>query len=186
VSPLRHRGRARKGRTRKHPSSVRLLLLSGIPATGKTEAGVKLHEHHGFRHLDFEDVETLRRFLGDGEAGLRRAIDDLKKDGRDVVITWGFVPDVQLEVVKLLRTLGFMWVWFDGDRPSARKEYLRLGRPVEAWDVQLAKIATRIDPFLDELEPVVVNTFDQEGKYRPREEILAQLLDLLEGRSARG
>lgn len=165
----------RSGRTLKRPASLRLLLLTGIPATGKTTIGDHLRDEHGFRHLDFEQMTNLQRYLGGDELGLRQQIETLKKGGRDVVITWGFLPDVQLRFVLLLRTLGFTWVWFDGDRHSALREYLKRGSPRQAWDAQLARIETQIDPHIDSLAPILVNTFDEAGCFRACGEIASQL-----------
>jgi shikimate kinase len=40
---------------------MKLLLLTGVPGTGKTDLGNYLAEHHAFRHVDFETV-ALPRF----------------------------------------------------------------------------------------------------------------------------
>lgn len=166
----------RSGRTLKRPESLRLLLLTGIPATGKTRIGDHLRDQHGFRHLDFEQMPTLQRYLNRDEPGLRQRIEALRKSGRDVVVTWGFVPDTQLRFVLLLRSLGFKWVWFDGDRHSALREYLNRGSEQQDWDRQLAKIEVHIDPHIDSLAPAVVNTFDDMGRFRQRDEIASQLI----------
>jgi hypothetical protein len=169
----------RKRSGRKHPSSARLLLLTGIPATGKTRIGNRLSEGYGFNHLDFEDPTTLDTYLGQGEAGFRRAVKELKKAGGDVVITWGFLPDVQLVFVRALRSLGFTWVWFDGNRAAARREYLWVGRVEAALDRQMERIQANIDPHMARLAPAVVNTFDDTGQFREPDEIVTELLALL-------
>ena len=169
--------RKRSGRI--HPGSARLLLLTGIPATGKTRIGNRLSEGYGFNHLDFEDPTTLDTYLGQGEAGFRRAVRELKKAGGDVVITWGFLPDVQLVFVRALRSLGFTWVWFDGNRAAARREYLWVGRVEAALDRQMERIQANIDPHMARLAPAVVNTFDDTGQFREPDEIVTELLALL-------
>jgi ATPase family associated with various cellular activities (AAA). len=171
--------RKRSGRTRVHPSPARLLLLTGIPATGKTRIGNRLSESYGFNHLDFEDPTTLDTYLGQGEAGLRRAVKELKKTGHDVVITWGFLPDVQLAFVRVLRSLGFTWVWFDGNRAAARREYLWVGRVEAALDRQMERIQANIDPHMTRLAPAVVNPFDDTSQFREPDEIVTELLALL-------
>jgi len=93
-----------------------------------------------------------------------------------VVVSWGFIPDSQLEAVLALRTLGFRWIWLDGDRELALREYLALGRLKSAWNRQLTKIANHIDPAIDELSPLVIDTFDAHQERRPLEEIVREVL----------
>jgi len=143
---------------------------------GKTDMGVYLADHLGFKHLDFENPAVLTDYLGDGKSEFLRQVEDLKHGGRDVVISWGFVPDVQLEFVLLLPDLDFRWVWFDGNRDLALAEYLGEGRPRAAWDVQLAKIERYVDPLLNSLVPQRVDTFNRAGERRDRSEIAAELL----------
>jgi hypothetical protein len=102
----------------------------------------------------------------------------LKKAGGDVVITWGFLPDVQLVFVRALRSLGFTWVWFDGNRPAARREYLWVGRVEAALDRQMERIHANIDPHMARLAPAAVNTFDDTGQFREPDEIVTELLAL--------
>jgi len=156
--------------------SMRRLIITGIPATRKTTVGNYLEAEHGFRHLDFEDMPTLKHYLEAGPVGLERRIAELPQEGQDVVITWGFVPDVQLDVVIFLRSLGFEWVWFDGNRPAARALYLQAGRPEHLLDRQMDLIEKHIDPRLDALAPWIVDTFDASGGLRPTEEIATELV----------
>jgi hypothetical protein len=146
---------------------------------GKTCIGTFLRDRHGFRHLDFEAGQTRVECLAGTDAQIRKRIEELRNGGRDAVVTWGFVPDSQLEYVLLLRSIGFTWVWFDGNRAAAHREYLKAGRPEEAWVRQLAKIEAHIDPRRDALAPVAVNTFDASGVFREKGAIAAELLSLL-------
>jgi hypothetical protein len=141
---------------------------------GKTAVGCYLAEHHGFKHLDFE-TDVRMSFLSGDSSIIRRRVAVLQQQGRDVVISWGFVPDVQLDYVLLLRDAGFRWIWFDGDRERAHREYLSLGRAEADWARQLRKIEASIDPVLDTLAPQVVDTFSGSGR-RDYAEIAAELL----------
>lgn len=154
---------------------MRLLLITGIPGSGKTTVGNYLAWKHGFEHLDFERSSMLERFLGRGETSLRSELELLMRSGRDIVVTWGFLPGAQLSLVLLMRELGFEWIWFDGDRPAARRAFIARGTVSEAaLDVQLRAIAQHVD--LDKLQPQRLNTFDASGEFRPLDEIAAELM----------
>jgi gluconate kinase len=159
--------------------SQKLLLLTGIPGTGKTSAGEYLAHHHGFAHLEAEVFAGSRSISNRQEwetlwqEFLARA-DALKKAGKSVVITWGFMPGVDDKTIRSLQAMGFTMVWFDGDRKAARREFLRRGTvPEQLLDVQLKRIAT-LD--LDSLSPIKLDPFDDKGKFLPRETIAEALL----------
>jgi adenylate kinase family enzyme len=140
----------RRGRTPKHAGSLGLALLTGIPATGKTTVGDYLRDHCGFKHINFEGAQLWHYVPSQVTVDASR-IKELMMDGRDVVISWGFVRDTQLGAVCKLRELGFRWVWFEGDRQSALRRYLALGRSRSDWDRKLEKIGAHIDPILERL-----------------------------------
>jgi gluconate kinase len=154
-----------------------LILLTGIPGTGKTTVGNHLAAEHGFRYLDFEDIATLRRMLQFGERGFRKQIAALKQRNQDTVVSWGFVPDSQLGTVRAMRGLGFEWVWLDGDRDAARRMFLQRGTvSEELLDVQMAKIDRFLD--LDKLKPRIINPFDDNGNFRDLEVLAAEIARL--------
>jgi cytochrome P450 len=142
---------------------------------GKTAVAEHLRQEHGFRHLDFEHRPTLVYFLGNGEDAFHKRVAEVVDGRRDTVISWGFVPEIQLPFVLQLRSAGFRWVWFDGDRAAAHRRYLALGRSPSAWDAQLSKIEAVIDPRLTELQPQIIDTVES-GKYLPLETIAEKLL----------
>jgi hypothetical protein len=129
-----------------------------------------------FRHFDFEHLATLKRFIGGGKSGLCRQLAKLKREKQPVVITWGFVPDVQLRLVLLLRSQGFDWVWLDGDREASHRAFMERSTVSEGlYRVQMAKIEQCIDPQMARLRPRVVSPF-VDGKFRPKEAIATELI----------
>jgi len=151
------------------------LLSTGIPATGKTDIGDHLHGHYGFVHLDFEALDTLRRFWSP-EGILKHEVRAVMGSCDRVVISWGFVVQTQTTAVLELRTLGFTWVWFDGHRDEALQIYLDCGREVTCWDRQMASVQGLLEPQLPALGAVVVDPRDHQGKLRDRDEIVRQLM----------
>jgi hypothetical protein len=150
------------------------LLITGVPGMGKTTLGNHLAEHHGFRHHDFETA-ALWRFWRFGKRGFRTRLAAAKVLRHNIVITWGFVPDAELDMVRAMRSFGFEWIWLDGDRAAARRAFLARGTvSEEVLDLQMQRIAEYID--LETLRPRIVNSFDSRGEFRPLEEIAAELL----------
>ncbi len=156
----------------------KLLLLTGIPGTGKTDAGRHLARAHGFVHLDAEAFIISRNVQNRAEweaawAEFRSQAEGHHLAGKDVVITWGFIPGQDDPVVRALQAMGFTMVWFDGDRAAARREFLRRGNvSAELLDLQLARIAA-LD--IDSFAPIQLNPFDERGEFLPRAIIAERL-----------
>jgi len=100
-----------------------LLLITGIPATGKTCFGNKFAKEFGFLHCDLEDqkAQIVNRFVENST----QFIGELLNEKKHVVVTWGFGPDCQrsASLIQQLRSAGFKWIWFDGNRPAALREF---------------------------------------------------------------
>jgi MoxR-like ATPase len=117
--------------------SRRLLLITGIPGTGKTTMGKHLEAHHGFLHVDRE-VHRPPEFSADSKGFVAAT-------RRDVVATWGFRPMApeDLAGVDELRQLGFVGVWLDGYRPWALTHFLAAKPEKEAeFYLQMLNVTT--------------------------------------------
>ena len=163
------------------PASPARLLVTGIPGTGKTTLGRHLEAAHGFAHVDLEEPAVAETFLrglyeGRGWAGFDARVDTLLAPSRPVVVTWGFVPELQLEPVLRLRAHGFTWLWFDGDREAARRAFVRRGTVDERhFAPQVEKLDRGVD--LVALGPVRIDPF-MGGAFRPVGEIAREVLAL--------
>lgn len=161
-------------------AAQRLLLLTGIPGSGKTEAGHSMARLHGFRHLDAEEhaarpVGSLEAWVALWKRFLKEARDSIR-EGKDVVITWGFMPGTDNITIRALQGMGFRMIWFDGDRAAARREFLKRGTVTEAaLRAQMDKIA-RLD--LTSFSPVAFDPFNEHGEFLTREELTRRLIAL--------
>ena len=133
-----------------------LLLLIGTPGTGKRPLGSYLERERGFVHLDFENAETRNRHLGPGPAALRAEIDRLRAGGRGVVITWAAGDADQLRDVRNLVSQGAAAVWTDSDRGAACRAHYAGASRIPRFDF--------------------VDTFDPDGRFRPVEAVVTDLL----------
>jgi hypothetical protein len=99
----------------------------------------------------------------------------VERNGSDVVISWGFIPEGQLGLVLALRERGYDWIWLDGDREAARRAFLARGTSTpRALETQMRAIAEHVD--LDQMRPRIVDPFDEHGEFRPPEEVAAEIL----------
>ena len=157
-----------------------LLLITGIPGTGKTCFAEKFAKEFGFLHHDLEDqqAQTLNRF----NANPSQFIGELLNEKKDVVVTWGFGPDCERSVflVQQLRSAGFKWIWFDGNRPAALREFQKRaaaqGRAT-AQEIDFYRQMYRIENsrIVERLKPTVINSFDDRGQFKPTKELLAEI-----------
>jgi|HubBroStandDraft_6_1064221.scaffolds.fasta_scaffold737468_1 hypothetical protein len=124
------------------------LLISGIPASGKSTFCRWLEEKKGFLHLDVEKPGVLDRYglatawsaLFDTSRAATHFIEALDKFKRPVAIDWGFAPEC-LNTVRKLFDSGVMLWWFAADWAVARRKFIERGGkgPVEGFDIQIRK-----------------------------------------------
>jgi hypothetical protein len=149
-----------------------LFLITGIPGTGKTTLADTLAKDFGFVHYDLEKQQTLNRLA----ANPTQFIADMVSKNRDTVVTWGFVPDHQPSValVLQLKTAGFKLIWFDGNRPAALREFIKRGTvPEILFYLQMYRIEA--SNIVDAIKPVVINTFNELGNFKPIAELLKEM-----------
>jgi adenylate kinase family enzyme len=149
-----------------------LLLITGIPETGKTTYGDNFAKEFGFLHHDLEDNQTRNRF---NESPVQ-FIGEQLNEKKNVVVTWGFGPDCERSVflVQQLRDAGFKWIWFDGNRPAALREFQKRATVSERdLHVQMRRIEqSRI---VERLKPTLINSFDDRGQFKPTKQLLAEI-----------
>jgi hypothetical protein len=134
-----------------------LILITGVPGTGKTWYGNAFAKQFGFRHYDLENSKTRQRYFG----APAEFIAAILKRNEDAVVTWGFVPDAQqIEMVRQFEAGGFKLVWFDGNRPAAIRAFIRRGDvSEEALYAQMWKIEN--SRVIQKIAPLIINTFDE-------------------------
>jgi hypothetical protein len=146
------------------------LLITGIPGTGKTCIGNYLEDKKGYEHFDIED--TFKRY--GGKRCMELLQDFVGKLGDKKVITWGFVPSDNDDIVIALQTLGYRMFWFDGNRDAARREFLKRNDiPEDLFNIQLGRIE-QMD--LNKFGPIRFNTFDDSGEFLDKEVIIEGIL----------
>lgn len=127
-------------------SSSRILLVAGIPASGKSTYARWLVKNKGFALYDVDfasDKNPLNRWIAQTE-----------ESGSQGVIDWGFPPS-NLDTVNWLISNGAAAWWFGGDPAAARASFaLRSAKgehpaSLAAFEHQMAQIEAnwhRIEP----------------------------------------
>jgi DNA polymerase III delta prime subunit len=156
-----------------HP--VRLVLLSGIPGTGKTSFGLWLSKEHRFRHEDLEKHPNHLAWLERKQP--RSFIDEIRSGRPDLILDWGFPPnDGCFAKVRRLVAAGMNPWWFDGDRTAALASFRARGTvSVETWDVQMAQVERRWDDIQEIFGANRIDVIGSDAVYLPPEEIYARM-----------
>lgn len=155
---------------------LKLILLTGIPGTGKTTLAEYLVRQHGFVHFDrerFQDWPWLVKALWHRAMVLFCLYAVLRS--RKVIVSWGFLPGKDNAEIKRLQSLGFTLFWMDGNRAAARKAFVKRNTvPLTKLVAQLKRIK-RLN--LAEFGPVMVNPFGPKGSFRPKSAVANDLLN---------
>ena len=143
-----------------------LILLAGVPATGKSTFGRYLAREHGFAHYDLEchplgwpypDLKAT------WDASRQAFVSELKKRHKRVALDWGFPVRCQF-IVNELQAQGVRLIWFDGDRRRARSVFQeRGGLALSDFDAQVAAINAAGYPM--PLNCIVIQALSAEGAF---------------------
>jgi hypothetical protein len=155
---------------------MRTVLISGIPATGKTRFGEWLAHDRGFLHLDLETSPLIEDLLHIEPLAF---IDKARAGNPDMVITWGFPPNPPcVAKVREFRAAGLVPWWFDGDRAAALESYRQ--RPDYPgtdfyWDLQLAAIEQAWPELVDLYDDRRIDVISPGPTYLDPEEIFSRM-----------
>ena len=143
-----------------------LILLSGVPATGKSTFGRYLARTHGFAHYDLEchprwlASSRAQGNMGNVSKSLCGPAQTAPQEGGSRL---GF-PVHCLPIVDELRAQSVSLIWFDGDRSRARSVFQeRGGLAFTVFDAQVAAIDAAGYP--TPLKCVVVQALSANGAF---------------------
>jgi hypothetical protein len=154
-----------------------VILISGIPATGKSTFARYLAEKHSFAHYDLEchprgwPVPELRDTW---VASRSDFVAQAHKHHDRIALDWGF-PVHCLPWVQELQAHGARLIWFDGDVVRARQQFVKRGGigithfDEQHFDEQIAAIQDAGYPF--SLNCVVVHALSGSGGFLSQREI---------------
>jgi len=159
-----------------------LLLLSGLPGTGKSSFGRCLEKEKGFLHVDFDhgglqqhELETSFRLLE--SSGARLFIAELLRRREPICLDWGFPPRC-LWIVRRLVDGGVEPWWFDADPEIAKKYFLERGDvSVSAFDEQVANIKAARETIMEVFGDRIISVLKLDGTRLEYDAIYAQIFN---------
>lgn len=157
-----------------------LILLSGVPGSGKTEFCRWLASERGYVYIETDAqwstwgpllcVQNMREATN--------ARNQARALSPDVIIEWGFRVDL-LDCVRRLRVVGFDTWWFDGDESAARQGYvMRRGKTpdvMNAYGIQVQAIQAARVKLERFYEGRIVRTVTAGPTYVPAEQIALEM-----------
>jgi hypothetical protein len=162
----------------------KLILITGIPGTGKTEIGDYFQSEHGYMHVDYEKLPGGDKGLRDLFTMADGFISPLLKEERDVIVTWGFPPERGETVVMKFKESGFRLFWFDGNRPAALREFLN--REKDNPEKMKKELAFYYQMFnilnnniIKKIDPCIINTFNDRGEFKGKNQIYSEIVNYL-------
>jgi hypothetical protein len=116
------------------PAQVHTLLITGMPASGKTSFGDWLRDNRGYVHVDLDAADCLKtaglppfwtekeRVASLDTGRLREFVRHLRTVGKPSVLTWTFPTDL-VDFTREMTSFGVVAWWFEADRLASRVKY---------------------------------------------------------------
>lgn len=171
-----------QGPVTRAPKSSPILLLSGIPGSGKSTFGRWLAAVHNFVHLDLEvrgvleeaDLVAQWNHMFSPYGSVDPFCRAIKRFAAPVVLDWGFPFRKPGIAEALMRNDIDIW-WFDGDRTAAKAAFDARGTtPSERFDQQIQDIDHYWPRVTSLVGDQMVRVIDRE-RFLRHEEILSYM-----------
>jgi shikimate kinase len=151
-----------------------VILIAGIPASGKTSFGDYLRDAKHFLHVDLEAPDECFISILDESVRVGRVevfLDVLKQNATRVVLTWGFHPG-DFNIIQALKAAEVELWWFDADEDAARERFLARGTvPLASFEAQLSRIRAAREQIETCFAPRIIQTLRADGSFLSCEEI---------------
>jgi shikimate kinase len=157
-----------------------ILLLSGIPGSGKSSYGRWLAAKKQFLHLDLEEGDLKKFRLEElwnafWSAGRDGFVEALLDHAAPICLDWGFPPNC-LPIVQRLIDAGVEGWWFEAKPQPAKKHFLRKRPLAEAdFNKQVKNIEASRPEIMTLFQQHIIQALQADGTHVPCEEIYAQM-----------
>jgi|SRR5450631_486843 hypothetical protein len=161
----------------------RIVLVCGVPGSGKTTYSKWLAQQRGFDHLDFDELlsglgtPTQLQLIGLLKTSPRDFVHKLSRRGR-TIIDWGF-PLASIAIVRELQERGISVWWFDGDREAALQSFTARGTvSLEAFRNQMGAIEKGWNQIKEIIGNRVINTVAAGPTHLAPEKIFVEMFQI--------
>ncbi|MGH7202829.1 MAG: hypothetical protein ACREHC_00100 [Candidatus Levyibacteriota bacterium] len=159
----------------------KIVLLSGIPATGKTNFGKYLQDKHNFTYIPVESndwadkkMQALWNHIFEAKRdynGVEKFICYLHDNYENVVLDWGF-PMTQIRVAELLKRQWCEIVWFSCKVSVARQRFIIKNKNSATYfDNKIKSIEENNDKIIKSLNPKIIDVLKEKKTGKIVEEI---------------
>jgi hypothetical protein len=164
------------------PLNRRIVLLTGIPASGKSTYGRWLESTKGFLYVDIENgglepagLSSHWKAMFGPNGSTSSFVAALNQMGRPIILDWGFPPHC-LPIVESLKYAGVEVWWFDGERNAARNSFVQRGTvSVQCLDVQMGGIERDWSAIMRVVGDRVIDTVKSGPQYQNPEIIFTRM-----------
>jgi hypothetical protein len=151
-----------------------ILLVSGIPASGKSWYCRWLKDKKGWCHCEGDQVFKNQ--------SVESAVQEAQGKTQPTVVDWGF-PLSCASKVGWMKAQGVEIWWFDGCREAAREsfilrnEHLSAPIPIECFEKQMAAITANWSEIVNLFSPRIIRSVKDGPQYLSLERIFQNMFD---------
>ncbi|MDQ3098278.1 MAG: hypothetical protein M3Q44_00845 [bacterium] len=169
----------------------RIVLLCGVPASGKFTFAKYLQDKHGYTYISlgddewadkklkslWDDVFEEKRQYNKVETFVRYFYDTYE----NVVLDWSF-PMEQLRVVELLKRQWCEVIWLSCSTAVARKRYIKQhgSDSIHLFDTQVKTIEENTPKLVKNLNPHVIDVLKKDNANKTEKEIYADFASIID------
>jgi hypothetical protein len=157
-----------------------IILIAGMPASGKTSFGDYLRDKKHFLHVDLEAFDgSYFHSVWNASLSVGRLevfLETLKWHATRAVLTWGFHTN-NLGIVRALKAAGVVLWWFDGDEAAARERFIARGYgSPDDFEAQIKRINDNRGKIEELFRPNILTTLQPDKSSMTFSQIFEALL----------
>ena len=145
-------------------SDKAVVLISGVPASGKSTYSRWLAAQKCFQYVDLEQSNPTRE---EQALNVLRGLSETR-----VVLDYGFAPLLAMTAIEAFKAAGVVLWWFDADWDVARIKFMGRDRgSVDDFDTQRRKVLSAWQEIVSIFSPNIIEALRPTGEYVSPEDL---------------